>query len=383
MEKHFWERYGGLWHGLFCVGLAALLLNALVRTDLAPGRRVALGVLCAVWLAWYRGVAVPAGRREDVRLGAVYLAGMLVLLAVLLAIDVSLSFALFFVVPQTFTYVERFRHSVVAVCGVYAVLLGAIAARGWDGPADVAVTVGSVGVSLAFSLLIGGWTGGIIRQSSERAALIAELDRTRAVLAGERHHAGVLAERHRLSCEIHDTLAQGFTGILMLSRAAGGDPADLRERMALIERTARDNLAEARSMISAMTPPDLDGATLPEALGRLASRYRAETGAVVEVVTTGDPARPDPEADVVLLRVAQEALANVRKHAGATAVRLALDCRDGARLTVTDDGCGFDPVACTDGFGLRGMRARVEARGGTLAVRPGARGGTTLEVALP
>jgi signal transduction histidine kinase len=243
-----------------------------------------------------------------------------------------------------------------------------------------------LGISLGFSLMFGIWISGIIAQSAQRAGLIDELERTRAALAAERHDAGVLAERTRLAAEIHDTLAQGFTSILMLARAAGAtvarDPDAAREQLGLIERTATENLAEARSLVAALAPAALDGTSLPEALRRLAARHEQETGVPVEATVDGDPVAC-PDRDVVVLRAAQEALANVRKHAGASAVRVGLAYGNGVVLTVSDDGRGFDPSAAGGGFGLPGMRRRAKDSGGNVTVDSAPGAGTTIRVVLP
>jgi signal transduction histidine kinase len=183
--------------------------------------------------------------------------------------------------------------------------------------------------------------------------------------------------------EIHDTLAQGFTSLLMLTQAVEAeldeDLPQARRHLALMDETARQNLAEARALVAGGTPADLADASLPDALRRLAARHDAT------LQVTG-PVRALPAGpEVVALRSCQEALANARKHAGSSAkVSLALAYAD-EQLTVSvrDDGCGFDPGAVSGGYGLAGLRARVAEVGGTAVVRsvPGA--GTTVTVRLP
>jgi signal transduction histidine kinase len=139
----------------------------------------------------------------------------------------------------------------------------------------------------------------------------------------------------------------------------------------LAAQTARENLAEARALVAGLAPAQLDGGTLPDALRRLSQA----PGVDASFDLSGSP-RPLPMAiDVVLLRVCQEALANVRKHACAQSVtvRLGYD-QDAVRLEVSDDGAGFDPASVSGGYGLRGMRTRVAEAGGMLTVRssPGA-----------
>jgi signal transduction histidine kinase len=212
-------------------------------------------------------------------------------------------------------------------------------------------------VSLVVSLLFGIWIEKVITQSQQRAELIEQLEAARDELAEAHHSAGVMAERERMAREIHDTLAQGMTSIVMLSQAAavelqqGGQGA--AARLAAIEDTARENLAEARALVAAFTPVALSEATLTEVLRRQAERFAAETGVDVQVSLDlpDDEVAALPQAQqVVLLRSAQEALANVRKHARATQVRITLGLSDdGVWIEIRDDGSGFTPGAESGG----------------------------------
>ncbi|MBA9007698.1 sensor histidine kinase [Thermomonospora cellulosilytica] len=244
---------------------------------------------------------------------------------------------------------------------------------------------------VTFSAAFGHWIERIIRQSQERAELIEQLTASRAEVARLSREAGVAAERERLAGEIHDTLAQGFTTILMLLQGAearldDGHPA--RRPVELAARTARENLAEARALVAALPPAPLQEAALADAIGRLVDRFAQDTGAVPRFETEGTPRTLEPSLEVVLLRAAQEALANVRKHAAASDVRVRLSYRaDEVRLLVSDDGRGFDPRATAPGadggFGLAGMRRRVEQIGGTVEVASAPGDGTALTVTVP
>jgi signal transduction histidine kinase len=149
-----------------------------------------------------------------------------------------------------------------------------------------------------------------------------------------------------------------------------------------VEQVARDNLAEARALVAAFGPAALADSTLAEALDRLGERFGAETGVQVDVRLEAT-AGVGRDTEVVLLRAAQEALANVRKHARAGRVLLRLT-DDGAQVTleVADDGDGLPPDVA-DGVGLRGMRERAVAGGGTLDVTGGPGHGTTVRLVLP
>ena len=127
----------------------------------------------------------------------------------------------------------------------------------------------------------------------------------------------------------------------------------------------------------------MTGVTLTEAVQRLVGRFEREAGVSADVRVQGTPRDLARSTEVVMLRAVQEALTNVRRHADAARVRVNLDYRDDvATLEVVDDGCGFEPDA-VDGFGLRGMRARVEQAGGEFELSGGPGRGTTLRLQVP
>jgi signal transduction histidine kinase len=153
------------------------------------------------------------------------------------------------------------------------------------------------------------------------------------------------------------------------------------ETLELIETGARDALAETRALVAAAAPVELAQGGIADALQRLAERFERETRVRVSV-TTSLEAPLDRDAEVVLLRCAQEGLANVRKHSAAASARVSLvAAAGGARLTVTDDGRGF-PAEARSGFGLTGLRDRLALAGGTLEI-DGTPGATVLTATLP
>ena len=204
--------------------------------------------------------------------------------------------------------------------------------------------------------------------------------------------AGVEAERSRLAREIHDTLAQGFAGIVTQLQAAelANDDAGRRRHTDAALTLARDGLAEARRSMQALRPAALDAARLPEAVANVARSWSARTGIPIDIRTEGQDRVLSTDAEVALLRTAQEALANVERHAGAHHVELALRYEaHGARLEIRDDGRGFVPGAGDasgrgdGGFGLVAMRERIESLAGDLVVesRPGH--GTAVRAEVP
>jgi signal transduction histidine kinase len=193
-----------------------------------------------------------------------------------------------------------------------------------------------------------------------------------------------------MSREIHDTLAQGFTSLLMLIQAVqtevDADAEQAHRHLELMASTARENLAEARALVAGGAPADLAGGSLPDAVRRLAARHTEQTRAPVAVEVTGTVRGLPAAVEVVALRTCQEALANARRHAGAKVpVDLQLRYEPGALvLAVRDEGCGFDPGAVAGaGYGLPGLRARAAELGGSAGVRSAPGEGTTVSVRLP
>ncbi|GAB3615703.1 sensor histidine kinase [Okibacterium endophyticum] len=278
------------------------------------------------------------------------------------------------------------RRAIAACVGASVVFcIGYIVSLGAD-PEVVVQGLVIEGVSLAFSVALGLWITSIAEWGEERQRLLDTLQQAQGELELLHRDAGATAERERLAREIHDTIAQNLTSVVMLAqRASLGQSVDHRS-LELIETTAREALTEARALVASNSA--LPGGTTPlsDALARLGERFERETGVRVSVVATPD-AIPR-ELEVVLLRCAQEGLANVRKHADAQTLALSVSRTEASvQLRVRDDGRGLGGYRLGDGggFGLTGMRDRVSLVGGTLSVRSPSAGatGTELTVAIP
>lgn len=221
-----------------------------------------------------------------------------------------------------------------------------------------------------------------------------------AQLVAQAREAGVFDERQRMAGEIHDTLAQGLTGILAQLEAADlADADELRRRrhLALARDLARDSLAEARRSVQALRPQMLEGARLPEALRELAEQWTQTSGIPVRAEVDGSVAPLQPALEVVLFRAAQEALANIAKHSGARRAGMTLTyMHDVVSLDVLDDGAGFEArrpaVDAADGepqradgsgYGLAAMRRRLVQVGGSLEIESAPGDGTTVSASVP
>jgi len=213
-----------------------------------------------------------------------------------------------------------------------------------------------------------------------------------AQLLAQAREAGVLDERQRMAGEIHDILAQGLTGIVTQLEAAdqaAGRPDDWRRHLGQAKQLARDSLTEARRSVQALSPQPLAEGGLPDALADVVDGWSTMNGVTAELITTGTAQRLLPEIETTLLRTAQEALANVARHADASRVALTLSyMEDLVTLDVRDDGLGFDPAAPRPapedgGFGLAAMRERVHRIAGTLEVESEPGGGTAVSACVP
>ncbi|MGW6942959.1 sensor histidine kinase [Streptomyces xanthophaeus] len=226
------------------------------------------------------------------------------------------------------------------------------------------------------------------RQAQAQRALIDDLIRTRRELAATERREGTLAERQRLSMEIHDTLAQNLSSQQMLLQAADrtwdSDPGTARAHVRTATGIAARGLAEARRLVHDLAPAELaGGAGLAEALRAL----DAGPDITVRFHLEGTPAPLPDRVQSALLRIAQGALANVREHSGARTAALTLSfLGDQVVLDVADDGHGFaEPraAAAQRGHGLPAMRARVRQLGGTLTIESTPGEGTVLSAAIP
>jgi signal transduction histidine kinase len=210
-----------------------------------------------------------------------------------------------------------------------------------------------------------------------------------ARLYRETREMAVLDERNRMAREIHDTLAQGFTGIvLQLEAAEQTIDRDKNAAMGHLDRArelARDSLNEARRSVWALRPQTLEKSTLVDTLRRQTEKFTRDTG--IPAAFTADRRKYElpAEKENALVRICQEALANVQRHARANKVDVRLGLDDNRiTLIVQDDGTGFDTATVKEGsFGIIGMRERVRLLGGTLEIDSAIEKGTRLEAGIP
>lgn len=216
-----------------------------------------------------------------------------------------------------------------------------------------------------------------------------------ARLYEETRQIAVMEERNRMAREIHDTLAQGFSGIIMQLEAAeqalGEDMAAVERHISQAKSLARKSLAEARRSVWDLRPQALEQFPLPEALKQEVEKFAHSTGIDAEFGVIGSKRNLPAEVEATLLRICQEALTNVRKHAKATKVDVRLVFDEGeVELVVSDNGRGFeaevpseDEVRKRGTFGLISMRERARSVGGHFEVLSETGKGTVVRVTVP
>ncbi|WP_312872242.1 sensor histidine kinase [Amycolatopsis dendrobii] len=398
------------WHRWFTrteTAIAWLLLIvptllSVLHGDQTAGHRTTTLLLAAgaaVWLG-LTTVAVGAKLRDHPIPAAAMFAGVVTFGAILQARD---TYFIIFMVYGFFAAM-RMKPMPVAVLGVGITSL-LINTMTLGGPIHaLSVSPGIWGtVVVVQTTAIGG--GGALfaavgRQNLERkraldrlAAAEAENRGLQRQLLTQAREAGVLDERQRLSQEIHDTLAQGFTGIITQLEAAAqarDDAAEWERHLAAATQLARENLTAARRSVAALRPEPLEAATLPEALAEVTRLWSERTGVPAEFSATGTAVPLHPELEATLLRITQEALSNVARHAQASRAGITLSYMgDEVTLDARDDGVGFDPAhppappSAEGGHGLPGMRRRAQRLAGALHVESEPGGGTAVSARLP
>lgn len=301
------------------------------------------------------------------------------------------AFALFFL------YLYRFRPAVALPVVILLALIVVVTLLAQKDGNPAATVIGPL-MGAAVAIVVMRIYTDLLRENTERrraveAMHVAQADLVVAhdELATLQRATGVLQERERMAREIHDTVAQGLSSILLTARALR-TAGDEDPRLEQIESLASENLTEARRIVAALTPAALDRALLADALRRLVDRHQEQTGMPARLWCEGAAAPLPTQYEAALLRVAQSALANVREHSAAQRVDVTLSfLPDAVTLDIVDDGKGFDPGSATappgdratSGFGLRGMASRVAELGGRLDVESALGEGTAVATSLP
>ena len=405
-QLHTWGPYGLL-------GISVVL--ALVSSDLfdyttaqwqAGWALAGAALVLQLWWHANRARRRPDRRRIPSRTGTVYYVVRWALAFVLTWLD---PFFAFYAASGFMDADELIPGTVGQRVGLFASAVTVAGAQAGGMPFGsglqwilfVALVAANSGLQMAIAHLTQQET----QRSRERTETITELERTNtalqqaldenaalhAQLLVQAREAGVADERRRLAAEIHDTIAQGLTGIIAQLQVVANAP-DLTTARTHLERAstlARHSLGEARRSVQNLAPIALENDGLPEALKNTVAEWGERTGVRAEFTVTGTTEQLHDEVSATLLRIAQEALSNAARHARATRVGVTLSFMgDEVILDIRDDGQGFDPLALPDrtrtgGFGLDGMRARAERIAGSLTIEAEPGHGTALSARVP
>ncbi|MGK5114258.1 MULTISPECIES: sensor histidine kinase [unclassified Geodermatophilus] len=369
---------------LLTLASAARYVDAHGSGDRTPAVLAAAGLLVVCHLAGRR-----SGRWARGAPASVWCLALVLIWAVLLSLAPSFAWI---AVPLSFV---ALRVLPFAAAGVVIAAMTAGVVVAWtlmQGELDATVVAGPICVAW---LTVVAYRA-LEREAASRQELVRELQEAQGDLVEAQHSAGVLAERARLSRDIHDSVAQALSSINLLLQAAERSwtsrPAAARDHVAQAAGTARDGLEEVRRVVRDLAPSELGltgtGPALVAALRRTCDRAVSGTGVHVDVHVDGTPVEVPADVATALLRTARGALANVVEHAAATTATVSLTYQPHVvSLDVRDDGVGFDPRRAAArgarGRGLPGIRDRAEQFGGTLAVESAPGEGTALAFSIP
>ncbi|HET9168944.1 MAG TPA: sensor histidine kinase [Actinospica sp.] len=386
------------------VALAVSLILALTTEQPLTGKYVAWTVgLTAVAAGWLLTMRVRHGtQHEHVTKSAIFYVGHLTLIGVLIVVNPF--YAVFGFTGYLFVQYLPGRSKIAGM--VVNASLMALSEVGGVNQLYGRTWISYIGLFTVNVFIVGAMTKAALdddRRAEQRTRTIDQLSEANqrleqmmeenaglhAQLVAQAREAGVFDERQRMAGEIHDTLAQGLTGILAQLEAAElaeRDESRRRRHLGLARQLARDSLAEARRSVQALRPQMLEGARLPDAVRTLADEWTQTSGIPVRVEVDGEATPLQPALEVVLFRAAQESLANIAKHAQATRAGMTLTyMHDQVTLDVLDDGKGFDEQRASSGdsYGLAAMRQRLRQVGGCLEIESTPGDGTTVSASVP
>ena len=381
----------------------ATLLSQLPAGQTAGDRLAVLGLaaLAAAWVLLMYTLP-PHEWRKRTSAMLVYFTGLLVIGALLEAR--SIYFFTFVITGflQAFVVLPAGPLAFLGVAATSCVLYLASPEYHWSLPSALPFLALLISVQTV-TIGGGGYMGArITLESEKRRWLVADLEAALEENAGlhvqlltQAREAGMLDERQRMAREIHDTLAQGLTGIITQLEAAeqaSQHPEQWLRHVDQARALARESLTEARRSVQALRPESLEGSHLADAIAAMAERWSETASVALHMETTGQPLPLLPELEITLFRVAQEALTNVAKHAKASKVGVTVSYMDDmVLLDVRDDGVGFTPTPAAavgrpssgHGFGLRAMEQRLRRVGGTLEIESSAGAGTAVNASIP
>lgn len=374
--------------------IAVLLITVGAIRAIGDGVTPAAAIVAGLaLLAWHAaGTLNPSASRRTV---TIWLIGLAVVWGAAVAVSaefVWVAFLLWLLAGHVLPWKWGLLYSTLVFA---AVVLAPIAHHGTTSYANVFGPL--IGGVFAFGISRGYLQ--LLRDAAERERLVEsltnaqqEMTELQDELALAQRHSGAIAERTRISRDLHDTVAQALSSIRLISHAGvtRTDDEAAARTLKQVETLASDSLADVRRIVAALAPAELEDDALASALRRMLDRASEETGLTVELSVDDTLPTLPTDVEVALLRTAQSALANVRLHSGASRATMSLiDDDRWVRLDVLDDGRGFDVAGweredgSSSSYGLRFMRARLRELGGGLEIESSPGEGTAVSGYLP
>ncbi len=367
-----------------------MLAWGVTLTDAEPsaGQKILATALSLLWGAWYVFFVIRTTERNSWSRAATFL------FAYLLSSALVMLHPIFYILIFSFygiTFGSLNSRFAIPLVILLSILIVTLLTYTTTGTLQIQPEIsGSFLLSTGFAIIFGLYIEALYKSGRNKQEMIDRLQATQQDLALAERQAGMLEERQRLAGEIHDTLAQGFTSIVMQLEAAEAAldtrPETARTHLAQASRTARESLTAARRYLWALRPDVLESEPLAKSLTRLVERFSEESRLPANLEISGNSRPLPPALETTLIRIAQEGLANVRKHAQARTVTLTLTYfADQIVLDVQDDGQGLSPSSqsTSSGYGLISLRERLTQLNGTLDIESTPGEGTTLVAAIP
>jgi signal transduction histidine kinase len=381
-SKMIGKQWIQFWHWLSLGMVTIAWLVTIADPKVETSQKILATALSLIWVAWYLLIVARAHDRNNGGVAVTFIFAYLIsgALGTIHPIFLMLLFTFYGI---TFgSLVSRFAVPLIVLLSVLIVVMLTYTMTGtFQIEPSLA---GSFLLTTAFAIIIGLYIESIYKSAHSKQEMIERLQAAQADLAQAERQAGMWEERQRLAGEIHDTLAQGFTSIVMQLEAAEATledkPETAREHLTQARNTARESLGAARRFLWALRPDVLESEPLAKSLERLIRRFSEESDLNTHLEISGEN------------RIAQEGLINVRKHAHAQSVTLTLSYFDNqVMLDIQDDGVGLTAHSETDspadplsiGYGLIALRERLTQLGGMLEIESTPDEGTTLVASIP
>jgi signal transduction histidine kinase len=385
--KDIWDRWNSLWKGLFILITMVCVGIALTDASIVPSSLLIILLLSGVMIGWRLLLdRLPEnGANGQPLLYIIYFSVGWLLWYLLVSFNTAFLWLLAVLFPHVFATVALPWSVVLAIALNTLVLLRLQIIS----PDLTRTWMSLILVTTLSGLFITRFITDVINQSRERREMMEKLTAAQKILAETQHQAGILQERQRLAGELHDTVAQGLIGIVMQLEAAenfaGSDTGATQTYIHRAKNLARENLQEIRTFIQALRPTILEKFDFQTAIKQWSASWSQQNGIPIQISFTGEVRQLPQALEEVLLRVLQEGLTNIARHAQATQVSVTFSFIENLlTLTVIDNGVGFklDEVS-SESYGLHNIRLRLAPFQGTFQIHTILGEGSSLTIQIP